>query len=469
MYFVLVKIVSGPVPDLLAGRLLSVAAGTLTIPLLYLLLVRMAGPKLALASCLVLATSPLHIWFSQEARPYSLSTLLVCASYLALVAFWRTEHRRWAILYGLIVALALYTEYSAVYALVPQILLLMMMVRSQGRRAIPVLIAGGCACLAFLPWLPQLLTYAGPTSEQGQFALSSSKVINVILSTSGVAGYNDYFLGSKLTPWELWPALDLVFAAAIIVAPATGVVALARRSAGLVLVVLSLSAGIIATAVAISLVYPGITYRTVFYASLGWVALCGAALVGRPLWPPLALAGRLAAVLLIAASLATLDAIYTGAFMQQFRLLAGDTAAAARLGWPVMTYPVVTATLIDLYQPHALADHLEVGRRGHLPANLRRGERLPPALWYAYAMGQFFDRSVQELHALGYRPLLQTSYTGPLFLDLWVQPAARLGRQLPINGGFGGSRCHPGCGRPSGRGGQSSPGAGLCQGRRPTR
>lgn len=437
LYFALVKAAAYLLPDGTAGRMISVIAGTLTIPFLYILVARLAGWASALASCLVLAVSPLHIWYSQEARPYALVALLVCVSYLAMVAFGQTRRHRWAWVYAAATALAMYVEYSAIYALLPQILLLLPLVRRQGRGAIPLVVAGGAAALAFFPWLPQLVTYAGPTSEQSQFALSSGKVGAIVVSVTGIGGYNDYFLGSVLAPWDRWPLLQPLFAVLIAGIALFGLVSLARRSRVAASTSAALALGVIVTAVLMSEFYPGITYRTVLSATLGWSILAGAVLVSPRTSPGVRVAGRVAVLVLLAISLLTLHAVYAGAFKQQYRLLAGDTASAARLSWPVMTYPVVTGTLISVYQPGSLAHHLQVGRKGQLPSAFL-GSGRPPAVWYAYSQGQFFDRSVNALRRLGYHLLLESTYTGPLYLDLWAEPGARLGSVVPLNGTFRG-------------------------------
>ena len=83
LYFALVKAVSLVAPELVAGRLLSVLAGTATIPIVYALGSRLIHPWAGVVMSVVLALSPLHIWYSQEARPYALVVGLVGLSYLA--------------------------------------------------------------------------------------------------------------------------------------------------------------------------------------------------------------------------------------------------------------------------------------------------------------------------------------------------------------------------------------------------
>jgi mannosyltransferase len=65
-------------------RALSALCSTLTIPLIYLLGHRLAGSKLGLLPALILAVSPFHVHFAQEARMYALLTLNASLAMLAL-------------------------------------------------------------------------------------------------------------------------------------------------------------------------------------------------------------------------------------------------------------------------------------------------------------------------------------------------------------------------------------------------
>ena len=81
-----------------ALRLASAIVGTATIPIVWLL-VRDVCRSISIANtaALLLAVNPLHIWYSQEARPYA---LVVCLGSAALLCLWRAlQHdgiRWWA-------------------------------------------------------------------------------------------------------------------------------------------------------------------------------------------------------------------------------------------------------------------------------------------------------------------------------------------------------------------------------------
>ncbi len=107
---------------MVALRLLSALAGIATVPVAWAIGYELAGRRAALATAALLATSPLFVWYSQEARAYGLFVL--CAS-LALLCFVRALHepstRRLAA-FALSSSLALLTHYFAVFLLIPMVL-----------------------------------------------------------------------------------------------------------------------------------------------------------------------------------------------------------------------------------------------------------------------------------------------------------------------------------------------------------
>jgi uncharacterized membrane protein len=100
-------------------RCLSVIAGTLAIPVAYVLGRRLLGPKsMALAAALCLAVSPPHIDYSQEVRMYAwVVTLTGLSVYWMLRWLWPPGVTRGGarplVIYGLVTAAALYTNYFA--------------------------------------------------------------------------------------------------------------------------------------------------------------------------------------------------------------------------------------------------------------------------------------------------------------------------------------------------------------------
>lgn len=90
------------------ARLVPAAIGALTVPLLYPPLRRMFNPPVALAAAVLLALSPWHLYWSQNARFY---TLLLLFYSLALFAFYLgLEEDRLSLLFASVVLLGMATR-----------------------------------------------------------------------------------------------------------------------------------------------------------------------------------------------------------------------------------------------------------------------------------------------------------------------------------------------------------------------
>ncbi|MEA2523987.1 MAG: mannosyltransferase [Thermomicrobiales bacterium] len=468
LFFSAVKAVSLLVGDQYAARSISVVCGIATLPVFYALTSRLLDRRAALVATGVLAISPLNVYYAQEARMYALLVFLVSLTYLALVCFWQEPAWRWAILYGAAGVLAMYVDYSAVYALAPQAIPLALVAYRHGRRARPIFLAIAGAAILFVPWLPTVFDTVSSANEETRresyLGAQADRIGTAILSIIGLSGDSSYFYGRDQAPWHRFPELRLVFLLAFISVVGLGVAALWKRW-GALSVTACLFAGTLLVSIWISLISPGFAERTVLTATLGWALLIGAAFregIGRERL--LVAAGSLGAVVL--ASLLTLSAIYGGAQKQDWRGAAAAVERVAPLGMPLVTYSygAVADTLIDVYEPGLLDTirHVTV-RDGSLENTLsggvlrevgltrndlaagKLGEALPAAdpansaAWYLYPP----RTGEREVHAAflaqGYERLFRRLYDHPrykLWLDLYVRPGVRLGTPQPINGQF---------------------------------
>jgi mannosyltransferase len=103
-----------------AIRALSAVLGVLTIVILYALARELFDPEVGLLSALLLALSPMHIWYSQEARMYAMvAAWSLLASYFLVLALRRQRARYW-LGYVVASALALYTHYFELFVLLFQ-------------------------------------------------------------------------------------------------------------------------------------------------------------------------------------------------------------------------------------------------------------------------------------------------------------------------------------------------------------
>jgi uncharacterized membrane protein len=83
LYYALMHAIVPPGGETVLLRLPSVVFGTLAVPLFYSVARTWMGASVGRIAALLLAVAPLHVWYSQEARPYALLlTLALLTIYL---------------------------------------------------------------------------------------------------------------------------------------------------------------------------------------------------------------------------------------------------------------------------------------------------------------------------------------------------------------------------------------------------
>lgn len=135
-------------------RSLSALAGVAVVPAAYAAGCRLLGARVGLLAAALAACNPLLIWYSQEARSYS---LLVLLSTLSLAAFARARLEPSARNLGawvLACALALATHYYALLAVAPQAIWLL----AEHRRHRGTLVALGAVAMCGLALVPLALS-----------------------------------------------------------------------------------------------------------------------------------------------------------------------------------------------------------------------------------------------------------------------------------------------------------------------
>ena len=155
LYYFLIKLTSGfgLVHAEWAWRWPSVVAGSAAVAGLYWLLRRLTSRGPALLAALLLAISPMQVYFSQEARPYIVVMLVVVAS---TAVVWRLSNHsegasgwRWWLAWLLLTLLGLYQAYN--YAVVWLLQAAYVMWLKPDRRK--ALLVVGITGLAFVPLL----------------------------------------------------------------------------------------------------------------------------------------------------------------------------------------------------------------------------------------------------------------------------------------------------------------------------
>ena len=112
LYFGLGRVwLQGVGHSIAAIRSLSVLVSLLALPLIYgLCLELFQSPWTGGIAITLVATSPLHFLYAQEARPYSLWITLILAAHMTLLRAVRLGTLRSWVLYGIMLTLGLYTH-----------------------------------------------------------------------------------------------------------------------------------------------------------------------------------------------------------------------------------------------------------------------------------------------------------------------------------------------------------------------
>jgi mannosyltransferase len=159
-----------------------------------------------MVAALLLAISPFHVWYSQEARQYILLASLTTA---ATNELWEClqGRRRW-VLYSIYAALSLYTQYFSVFVLLAHagIAVLWAWKRQSWRSLLAWMGSLVGAGITFIPWLPTALDqfqYHGMPWISDPRAGDVADVALRLLLGSGVL---------ELPAWMRWTGVGFLFA-----------------------------------------------------------------------------------------------------------------------------------------------------------------------------------------------------------------------------------------------------------------
>ncbi|MFI5028053.1 MAG: glycosyltransferase family 39 protein [Solirubrobacterales bacterium] len=149
-------------------RSLSALAGTASIPILYLGALALGmRRRVGLIAAAMAAVSPVLIWFSQDARAYSLVFLLTALSFLFFARALRDPRRGTLLAWAFSSALALCTHYFAGFVLVPEAALLLLWSSERRRVASSLLVIFAAGALLLPVALQQAETaHASCIAEQ---------------------------------------------------------------------------------------------------------------------------------------------------------------------------------------------------------------------------------------------------------------------------------------------------------------
>lgn len=153
-----------------AVRSFSVVTGVASVGMGMLIARWLDGWRSAVIAGVLLAILPIAVYYSQEARMYSLLGLLMLSALYVILLWGRQQRDRYLLAYALLMIAGLYTHYFAVLC-AAAIWLHVLLAKGQNGKS---LIRSGrwwicnlAIALAFLPWLPTLIEQA---SDSGLLA-----------------------------------------------------------------------------------------------------------------------------------------------------------------------------------------------------------------------------------------------------------------------------------------------------------
>ncbi len=143
-------------------RALSVLLGLVNVAQIMLFGYRLGGVYIGLVSGLLIAISPMHVWYSQEVRMYILLLVLTTTSSTSL--WWALRDQRLSawISYTSFTILALYTHYFAFFVILFQaVWVLSWFIQGKSTRNLwKWMVSMTISALCFLPWLPTAVNQA---------------------------------------------------------------------------------------------------------------------------------------------------------------------------------------------------------------------------------------------------------------------------------------------------------------------
>ena len=138
----------------LALRALSVLAGVATIPVAALVATRLGqGRRAARLAALFTAVNPMLVWYSQEARPYSLIAFVGALSLVPFVGLWRDGPgaRRDLVAWAAVAACAVAIHYFAAFLIAAEGLALILRHRAAWRRLLLAAVPGAVVLALHVP------------------------------------------------------------------------------------------------------------------------------------------------------------------------------------------------------------------------------------------------------------------------------------------------------------------------------
>ncbi len=166
-------------------RFPSVIFGVITVYVVYKFCLEFWGGKVALFSSLLVGISTFQVFYSQEARMYSLLCLLSTLSFLYFAKILKEQKLKFYVFYLLINVLLLYTHLYSFFILFAQVVYIILIERKRFKEfSIAILLA----FLFYVPRLFHLLKRMGNLLISGEFWLPKPDLMDILKTLAQFAG-----------------------------------------------------------------------------------------------------------------------------------------------------------------------------------------------------------------------------------------------------------------------------------------
>lgn len=207
------------------ARTLSLLFYLLTLPVLYKLAYESSNKAAAMLTVTIFSLSPFIMWYTSEARMYTLFAFMTCLNHLFYLRLARSKGERGKMGYFISTALGLYTHYFFIFLLVTQNLLLVGQLilqvlskdkssehsvkkRDQFRLSMRVISLQLVAALPFLPWV--LYAYFLGSAVNTQPLIAQPTSFNILQAlVSFLFGFQSASIQAILV--ALWPLAIILF------------------------------------------------------------------------------------------------------------------------------------------------------------------------------------------------------------------------------------------------------------------
>lgn len=255
-----------------ALRASSVLFGGLSLGLMAYLLKDLFSRRVAVLALTFVAAAPFLLRYNYEIRMYALVMLIGVAATWVMVRAWNTKRVTWWLLYGLLVALGMYTLYmSVVFWLAHLVWLLLMTWRAKGSMVKqPYWLAYIGAAALFIPWVPvvlsQLSSSALPPFMNRVTLYELTNILGLLMS---------YKAGWQIGPWLTVFLVAFVATFAYVFSKVWRLISSVQRLHVLLLVVGFLVGILFYAAISLPPNPPRFLERYIVHISIFWYALVG--------------------------------------------------------------------------------------------------------------------------------------------------------------------------------------------------